>query len=86
MLQDILFFLNIFKRILTPQIIGYTMIANIFKSIIGLLIIVLSLMLLSHQAWYSATMSLIKGSVVILMILAGFLLTFLGLTELKSEI
>ncbi len=62
------------------------MIANIFKSIIGLLIIVLTLMLLSHQVWYSATMSLIRGSVVILMIISGLLLTFLGLSELKSEL
>jgi hypothetical protein len=65
---------------------GYTMITNIFKAIIGLLIIILSLMLLSHPTWYSATMSLIKGSIVILMIVSGLLLTFLGLTELKSEI
>jgi len=86
MLQDIVFFLNIFKRILSPSNLDYTMISNIFKSIIGLLVIVLSLMLLSHQAWYSATLSLIKGSVVILMILAGLLLTFLGLSELKNEI
>ncbi len=61
------------------------MINHFFKSIIGLLFIILGLILLTHDKWYAATATLIRGSVVIIILLVGLLLTFLGLSELKNK-
>jgi hypothetical protein len=61
------------------------MINQFFKSMIGLLFVVLALLLLTRENWYASAATVIRGSVVILILLVGLLLTFLGLSELKSE-
>ena len=68
-----------------PSINSYKMINQFFKSMIGLLFIVLALLLLTRENWYAAVATVIRGSVVMLILIMGLLLTFLGLSELKSE-
>jgi len=61
------------------------MINHFFKVVIGLALVVLGLMLLTYDSWLVATIALIQGGIVIVIILVGLGLIFLGLTELKEE-
>ena len=60
------------------------MLNHFFKAIIGLTLVVLSLMLLTYSSWYTATAAVIKGGIVLIILLIGLGLGFLGLTELKE--
>ncbi len=95
-------FLNIFKRCILETIFlqkitfkksqnkinhwGKNMMNFIFKVVLGLTLIILGLMLLTHPSWLSATVGLIKAGVVILIILIGLATTFRGLAEIKDKI
>lgn len=61
------------------------MLNHFFKLIIGLTLVILGLMFLTYTSWFEATIALIKGGIVIVIILVGLGLGFLGLTELKEE-
>lgn len=57
----------------------------IFKIILGLVFIILGLMLLTYPSWLSATVDLIKAGVVILIILVGLVVTFMGVAEMRDK-
>jgi|TARA_Y100000310_G_C20205300_1_gene588817 hypothetical protein len=61
------------------------MLDKIFKVISGLIFIVISLLLLTRQTWYTSVMTLLRGGFILLIIILGLVLTFWGLSELKSE-
>lgn len=60
------------------------MLNNFFKIIVGLIFLILALMLVTYNSWLLAVIALIKGGIVLIMVLIGLVLVFLGITELKG--
>ena len=60
---------------------------NLFKIILGILLIFVALWLsitYNQYGWWNATLILIKGGIVILVVLIGLVLLLVGFSDLKN--
>ena len=60
---------------------------NLFKIILGILLIFVALWLsitYNQYGWWTATLNLIKGGIVILVVLIGLVLLLVGFSDLKN--
>ena len=60
---------------------------NLFKIILGVLLIFIALWLsitYNQYGWWTATLNLIKGGIVILVVLIGLVLLLVGFSDLKN--
>ncbi len=58
--------------------------ANLFKIVFGILLIIVAVGLSYQLGWWAATLNLIKGGIVILVILIGLVLLLVGFSDLKN--
>ena len=58
---------------------------GIFQLILGLAFLILVFLTLTHQNWYLATIKLLQGGLVLTIFFIGFVLTLLGITEIKKS-
>ena len=62
-------------------------IKNLFKIVLGVVLIFLALWLsvtYNQYGWWTATLSLIKGGIVVLVVLIGLVLLLVGFSDLKN--
>ena len=62
-------------------------IANLFKIVFGIVLIFFALWLsivYNQYGWWTATLNLIKGGIVILVVLIGLVLLLVGFSDLKN--
>lgn len=61
-------------------------IKNLFKVILGIVLIILAIWFAFYrQDWGQATLALIKGGVVLLVILIGLVLLLVGFSDMRGE-
>jgi len=62
-------------------------IKNLFKIVLGIFLVFLALWLsitYNQAGWWTATLSLIKGGIILLVILIGLMLLLVGFSDLKN--
>lgn len=58
---------------------------NLFKVVFGVLLVIVSIWFAwTYQSWGQATLSLIKGGIVLLFVLIGLVLLLVGFSDLKN--
>ena len=57
---------------------------NLFKMILGILFVIVAIWFSFGNSWGQAALSLIKGGIVLLVILIGFVLLLIGFSDLKN--
>ena len=67
-------------------VIAFSMdvIKNLFKIVLGVVLIFLVLWLSYKTSWWTAALSLIKGGIVVLVVLIGLVLLLVGFSDLKN--
>ena len=63
-------------------------IKNLFKIVLGIILVLIAIWFVSPgsigQSWGQATLSLIKGGIVIMVILIGLVLLLVGFSDIKN--
>ncbi|MBS3153004.1 hypothetical protein J4426_00355 [Candidatus Woesearchaeota archaeon] len=58
---------------------------GLFKLLIGIILVIASLWIaVTYNGWGQATLNLIQGSIILLVILIGLVILVIGLTDLKA--
>lgn len=57
---------------------------NLFKIVLGIVLILVTLWLSYSNSWGTAAVELIKGGVVVMVILIGLMLLLVGFSDLKN--
>jgi len=58
---------------------------NLFKVVLGILLVIVAIWFATWKSdWGQATLTLIKGGIVLLVILIGFVLLLVGFSDLKN--
>tara|TARA_Y100000310_G_scaffold342637_1_gene446716 strand:+ start:17377 stop:17562 length:186 start_codon:yes stop_codon:yes gene_type:complete len=60
------------------------MIKEMFRVVIGLIFVIITLISLTNESWYLSVLTVIKGTLVIALFFIGIGLIFWGLSELKE--
>ena len=61
------------------------MINQLFKVVIGLILVLLAIWVVTYSSWLAAIITLIKGSIIVAVFFIGLALVLWGLVEMKED-